>query len=69
MDAIYPQPDLTVVDDLAGPYDPVYGRCACHGAPVNSWGRCEPINDTPSHGQMLTPPDTDPSVLAGPTSP
>jgi len=25
-------------------YDPAHGSCACHNQPVNSFGRCLPLN-------------------------
>jgi hypothetical protein len=38
---------------LTGPYDPDNGVCA-NGHPVNSKGRCEPLNET---GTCMPPQD------------
>jgi hypothetical protein len=41
-----PPPPGTPDPSLSGPYDVANGECA-YGHPVNGYGRCEPLNETP----------------------
>jgi len=45
---VQPGPIVISPDDAAayaGPYDANRnGSCGCHGAPVNGYGRCQPLN-------------------------